>query len=487
MARAQPDGMMDGPPGDLVVDLDHTLIATDSLLEQLLALAFRKPLAALALLVGLTAGRARFKAALAAAQPLDAGGLPFREEFLDFLRLQKRKGRRLHLVTAADQTTAEAVAAHCKLFDTCEGSDGRANLKAARKAARLVERFPEGFSYAGDSQADLRVWAHAESIVIVGGTSAVTRRARRLGKLVEGEFPPTRVTAGLWRRALRLHQWAKNLLVFVPLMLSQKYLDPQAVLLSTLAFVALSLVASATYLINDLSDLAADRRHSTKRLRPLAAGHMRIEHASVAALLLLILGGVLAAVTSPALLAGLAAYAVVTLTYTFLLKRQALLDVVTLAALYALRIMIGAATIGAPQSFWLLTFSLLFFFSISLAKRYAEISNQLAAGGPEVLKGRGYRTLDGPVVLALGVAASVASVLIVVLYLMEEAFPSNIYARPNWLWAAPFLLTIWVARLWLIAGRGELDEDPVAYAIKDRFSWLLAAPFAAAFVLATVA
>lgn len=486
MARTKPVAVS-GPPGDLVVDLDHTLIATDSLLEQWVALAFRQPLAALMLLVGLTGGRARFKAALAAAQPVDPGGLPFREELLDFLRLQKRAGRRLHLVTAADQTIAQAVAAHCDLFDTCEGSDGKTNLKGVHKASRLIERFPQGFGYAGDARADLQVWARAESIVIVGAGSDVARQARKLGKLVEVEFPPARTTVGLWPRALRLHQWAKNLLVFIPLMLSQKYLEPQAVLLSVVAFVALGLVASATYLINDLSDLAVDRRHPTKQLRPLAAGHIRIEHACLSALLLLIFGCVLAGLTSPALLAGLGAYAVVTLSYTFHLKRQTLLDVATLAALYALRIMIGAATIGAAQSFWLLTFALLFFFSISLAKRYAEIFNQLAAAGPDDLKGRGYRTVDGPVVLGLGIATSVASVLIVVLYLMEEAFPSNIYAQPNWLWAAPFLLMIWVARLWLVAGRGELDEDPVAFAIKDRFSWLLAAPLALAFVLATLA
>lgn len=473
-------------PDVLVVDLDYTLVRTDTLLEQFVGLVFSNPLAALLLLASLVRGRAHFKAQLAALHPLDAAALPYHEPLLAFLRQQKAAGRSLHLVTAADHTTAEAVAKHCGLFDSAEGSDGARNLKGAYKAQRLVERFPDGFAYAGDSRADLKVWAHAQSMILAGAAPAVANRARKLGKAVEAEFERTVAGLQTWRRALRVHQWAKNLLVFVPLLLSQKYLEPRAIGLSILAFFALSLVAAATYLINDLSDLAADRRHATKQRRPLAAGDLRIEQALVAIPLLFLLGGGLAAAMSLSLLLGLLAYVALTLGYTFYLKRQALLDVVTLGVLYAVRLMIGAATIGAEQSVWLLTFSLFFFFSMSLAKRYAEIANLLSTGPEQDLKGRGYRTGDASTVLALGVSSSTASVLIVVLYLMEEAFPSNMYAHAYWLWAVPFVLTIWAARIWLIAGRGELDEDPVAFAIKDRFSWGLAVPLVIAFALATV-
>jgi 4-hydroxybenzoate polyprenyltransferase len=473
-------------PDALVVDLDHSLVRTDTLFEQFAGLVFRSPVTALLLLVSLIRGRARFKAQLAELHPLDASALPYHELLLAFLREQKAKGRTLHLVTASDRSTAEAVARHCGLFDTVEGSDGASNLKGARKAEHLVRRFPEGFAYAGDSRADLKVWNQAESIVLAGASPAVANRARKLGKMLEAEFEGAVAGLQTWRRALRVHQWAKNLLVFVPLLLSQKYLEPRAVGLSILAFVALSLVAAATYLINDLSDLAADRRHPTKRRRPLAAGDLRIEHALAAVPLLFLVGGGLAAAVSPSLLLGLLAYVVLTLGYTFYLKRQALLDVVTLGVLYALRLMIGAATIGVEHSVWLLTFSLFFFFSMSLAKRYAEIANLLSTGPDQDLKGRGYRTGDASTVLALGVSSSTASVLIVVLYLMEDAFPSNIYAQSYWLWTVPFVLTVWAARIWLIAGRGELDEDPVAFAIKDRFSLGLAAPLAAAFALATI-
>lgn len=472
----------------LIVDLDDTLVRTDTLVEQYFALLFRRPLAALMLLASLLGGRAAFKARLADLQPLDPAALPYNEAMLDFLGEEKRRGREIHLVTAAHQSTAAAVAAHCGVFDSAEGTANGRNLKGEHKAQRLAERFPGGFAYAGDSRADLKVWARASAIILAGADRSVERDARGLGKAVEAEFLQDSAGWRTWRRALRLHQWTKNILIFLPLLLSQRFLDPHAIALTLAAFVAMGLTASATYLINDLSDLGSDRKHATKRARPLASGELRIEHAMLAVPLLLAAAAGLAVATSPALLWGLALYAILTLSYTFYLKRQAILDVAALAALYAIRIFIGAAVIETPQSAWLLTFTLFFFFSMSTAKRYAEIHNLAAATtGTTRLPGRGYKTDDGPTVLALGAATSVASVLLVVVYLMEEAFPSNIYARPEWLWAAPLLLMIWVARLWLIAGRGELDEDPIAFALHDRFSWKLAAPLVLAFVLAVLA
>jgi len=252
------------------------------------------------------------------------------------------------------------------------------------------------------------------------------------------------------------------------------------------AFVAMSLVASATYLINDLSDLAADRRHATKRRRPFAAGDLAAPEGLLAIAVLLAMGFGIGLAASPFLLAGLAAYAALTLSYTFHLKRFALLDVATLGLLYTLRIVIGAVVIGAPPSIWLSTFSMFFFFSISLAKRYAEIFALSVRAPTSVITGRGYRADDGPAVLALGVGASTASVLIIVIYLTDEAFPSGVYHHPNWLWVAPFVLMLWVGRVWLLAGRGELDEDPVAFALRDRFSWALAAPLVLAFARAVI-
>ncbi len=469
----------------LVVDLDQTLVRTDTLAETFVAALFRQPLKCIAALPLLLKGRAAFKARLTQIQQIEAAGLPYRQELIDFLRAERDCGRSLHLVTAADQGLADAVALHVGLFDSIEGSDGKLNLKGRQKAARLRERFPDGFAYAGDCAADLPVWAAAASIILAGASPAVTRQARALGKPIEGAFENPRASLHIWRRALRLHQWAKNLLVFVPLILAHQYRNPSAVLHSLCAFVALSCVASATYLINDLSDLRSDRLHRTKKNRPLASGDLSIAQGLAAVAVLIALGAVIAAFQPPVLAAGLGAYGALTLAYTFRLKREALVDVVTLAGLYGLRVLLGAMVIGVGYSVWLMTFSIFFFFSMSLAKRYAEIVGFVSAGETGVLHGRGYRTSDGPTVLALGVAASMASVLLVVLYLTEEAFPSGLYHHPNRLWIAPIVLMVWTARIWLIAGRGELNEDPVAFAIKDRFSWLLAAPLAVGFLLAT--
>lgn len=290
----------------------------------------------------------------------------------------------------------------------------------------------------------------------------------------------------VWRRALRLHQWAKNVLVFVPLLLAHRYPDLSEDLLALTAFVAMGLVASATYLVNDLSDLASDRRHAKKRRRPLASGDLAIAEGVLAIGALLGAGFGLALATSSLLAAGLAAYVALTLLYTVRLKRVALLDVAALGLLYTLRIVIGAVVIHAPLSTWLATFSMFFFFSISLAKRYAEIFALPARSSPAPIAGRGYRADDGPAVLALGVASSTASVLIIVIYLTDEAFPSGVYHHPNWLWAAPFMLMLWVGRVWLLAGRGELNEDPVAFALRDGFSWGLAAPLLFAFARAVI-
>jgi len=470
----------------LIVDLDFTLLRTDSLWEQFTALFFRRPWDALCALATLGRGRAQFKARIVELVDLDPAALPYRQELVDYLKAQKAQGRRVHLATAADRRTAEAVAAHVGLFDTVEASDGAHNLKGQGKAERLAERFPSGFVYAGDHAADLKVWAGAEAIVLAGASPSVARRARALGKPIEAEFKGPRAGLKVWRKALRLHQWAKNILVFVPLLLAHRYRDLHADAMVAAAFVAMGLVASATYVINDLADLAADRRHAAKRRRPFAAGDLSIAQGAGAVACLFAAGFGLAAALSPALLLGLAAYTVLTLSYTFRLKRLALIDVATLGLLYTTRIVIGGLVAQVPLSVWLLTFSMFFFFSISLAKRYAEIFAMAAKARVGAIAGRGYRADDGPAVLALGVGATVASVLIVVIYLTDEAFPSKIYHHPNWLWAAPFLLMLWSSRVWLLAGRGEMDEDPVAFALRDRFSWALAVPLLLAFARAVI-
>ncbi|SMF22046.1 UbiA prenyltransferase family protein [Tistlia consotensis] len=281
---------------------------------------------------------------------------------------------------------------------------------------------------------------------------------------------PSPATPSTWRRALRLHQWAKNLLVFAPLALAGS-VSTFADLLDALAgFLALGLAASAVYLINDLRDLADDRAHPTKRHRPLAAGEISDRSALVAALLLLLLAAAIAAVLPSLFGEALAAYLATTLAYSFLLKRCPPFDVFLLGILYALRILAGMAFVPVPVSPWFLGFALLFFLSLALAKRYAETAHALDTGDTLRLH-RGYRPADLPFILALGVSSGSAAMLVFMVYLILERSPATVYASPEMLWLVFPLLAAWHARIWLLTGRGEMHEDPVAFALRDPLSW----------------
>lgn len=272
-----------------------------------------------------------------------------------------------------------------------------------------------------------------------------------------------------WLRALRLHQWAKNLLVFVPLLLSGGFLTADSLPRVALGFLLMGACVSGTYILNDISDIEADRAHATKRNRPFASGALGPMAGRAAAIPLVLISVGLAAILSPAFGGLLALYAVVTISYSIFLKRLAILDVGILASLYALRLVIGAELAGVMLSQWLAVFALTFFLSLSLAKRHTEIVNAERAGGGQIA-GRGYRTQDAGLVLALGISSAMAALLVMVLFLVFQAFQQPNYVHPQFLWAAPFLTFFWVSRIWLFASRGELDDDPVAFALSDRVS-----------------
>lgn len=473
------------PPNDsarlpLVVDMDGTLIATDVLAEGIVAGMFSKPVSTLLALPWLLGGRARFKRRIAEIDAADIDAAPLRADLVEWLREQKGAGRAIHLVSAADEGIATRVADRVGVFDSVQGSRDGLNLKSRRKASALMRRFPDGYVYAGDSRADIAVWKQAAGIVTVGVSAGVARRVARMPAPVERAFSTPKPGPGAWRRALRLHQWAKNLLVFVPLMLSGAFRDPASILISAFAFLLLSIAASGTYLLNDLADLGADRRHRSKHKRPLAAGLIPVHTGAIVALSLIIGALTIAHLAVPALAVPLAVYLLVTCSYSLRYKRVPFLDVFLLAGLYTLRLIIGGIVIGQAGSAWLLSFAMVFFFSMSIAKRHAEIIS--APAGP--ILGRGYHASDAPLTLAFGVASTIGSVLIMIIYLMEEAFPSGLYIAPEWLWMAPTLVALWTMRIWLIAHRGELDDDPVAFAVRDRLSLGMGAVLAAAFALA---
>lgn len=473
---------MQKPP--LVVDLDGTLLVTDTLHEQYLALGMRKPDEALRLIaILLRHGRAAMKARLSTHDALDVESLPWRSDLLDWLRAQAAAGRELHLVSAADEGTVRRVAEHLKLFSSHAGSDGETNLKAERKAALLAERFPEGFSYAGDSAADLAVWRRAQSIVLAGASAQTARRAEALNRPIEARFENERFKFGRIAKQMRLHQWSKNILVFIPLLLAHRFHDGPAWLATVFAFLGLSIAASATYIVNDLADLTADRRHDSKKFRPLAAGNLSVALAATFVPLMLLAGLALALAANVLTLIAVLIYLAITVSYSVYLKRIPLLDTGTLGILFTMRILIGCAAAAIPPSPWMLAFSVTLFFSLSIAKRQTEIMKAVRANAPRQIIGRGYELDDAPLTLVYGISTGVASLVILMLY-TTNGVARDLYHEPNWLWAIPLLLLFWQLRIWLLAHRGQLNDDPIVFALKDKWSLLIALGCAMSFYLA---
>lgn len=456
----------DMPP--LVVDLDGTLTPTDTLVESLLQLLKQNPLVLFVLPMWLLRGRAYFKARVAGATTLSASALPYRTELVEYLSEQKADGRRLVLATAAHASIADAVAEHLGLFDQVIGSTATCNLKGERKLAAVREQVGDAFVYAGDSKADLPIWRAARAAILVGVS---TRMAVSVKQAVptEKEFFVAKPSLKIWMKALRVHQWLKNLLVFVPVLTAFSFSEI-AIFKLLLAFLSFSFAASATYVVNDLLDLESDRIHARKRTRPFAACRIGIIDGMAAALMLLITAFVSAAWVSPGFSLVLLTYMIVTTTYTWRLKEYVLIDVLTLAVLYTLRIIAGAFAIGVSMSPWLLAFSVFMFLSLALVKRCSELVS-LRAADIEAAKGRDYRTSDLVILWPLGVGTAVSSVVIFGLFISASVTRER-YATPEALWIVALGLIYWMTRLWIKTARGEMHDDPIVYALKNSGSRL---------------
>ena len=469
----------------LAVDLDGTLLRVDSLIEMFVVNLLRQPWTTILALLALLKGRAAFKKRMAEINLVNVTLLPVHKELMAYLHEQKAKGRELFLVTAADHDIATTIAHQLGIFSGATGLiDGR-NLKGQSKLALLQQRFPEGFAYAGDSPADIPIWRAARSVILVGIDDATRRAVADLDDRIERDFRAARAGQHRWLGALRIHQWTKNLLLFMPLFLAHKYGDAGAVTNCLLAFPCLGLVASGTYLINDLSDLDSDRAHPTKRNRAIASGAIGAGSALTAAVACLAAGLLGAVSISAEFLLTMLIYFAVTLSYSLAIKRVAMLDVVVLGGLYTLRVLMGTVVINVGVSPWLLMFSLFFFLGFSLAKRYVEIVGEGARGGDGFVPGRGYKFSDGPLLLAFGIATSLVAILILTLYIANDAFPTGAYRQPQWLWLTAPIVLLWTMRVWLLCFRGEMHDDPVAFAVKDRASWFLGLLLLLSFIAAT--
>ncbi|MGH6951364.1 MAG: UbiA family prenyltransferase [Vitreimonas sp.] len=463
----------------LAVDLDGTLIRCDLFFEAILRLAFASPWRIPLLLGWLLRGRAYAKQRLAESRQLDAALLPYDERVLDWLRQEDGRGRTLVLATASDRRAAQIVADHVGVFDLVFASDGATNLKAARKAERLAQAFPDGFVYAGNEGADMAVWGRAARAVVANASPAIERAAERSFE-IEKTFAREGGGASALLQAMRPQHWLKNLLVFAPMLAGQGWDEPVAWAGALLAFAALSLVASGVYLVNDAADIDADRRHPRKRARPFASGALSPAWGLGAAGVLVGLGLVLADLAGVLPLTIL--YLAATTAYTFWLKRLVLIDVFVLAGLYAIRVVIGGVAAGFPASDWLLAFSGFLFLSLALVKRAAETRDlALRAGG--AVEGRGYLSSDTGALTMMGVSAGFVAALVLALYLQDDVVAAN-YRRPLMLWVLPGACVLWICRLWLKVARGNMDDDPILAAVRDPWSWVIAGVAALCFLAA---
>jgi len=468
----------------LCVDLDGTLVKSDTLVDSALALARQRPAALVNLPGWLIEGKAALKKHLTAAVTLDVAHLPYNRELMQFLEQEHATGRPIYLATAADKALADRVAAHLDLFTGVLASDGDLNLAGKNKLAAFQNRFGDNFCYIGNASPDVPLLTHCLAPMVANPTGGLRSKLRRAKIAPVRTFTDKASTLKAWLKAIRLHQWAKNILIFLPLLLAHN-LKAGLIAGTLVAFVSFGLCASGTYIVNDLLDIEADRKHIKKRRRPFASGDLPATRGVFVVVLFLALAFALAALL-PRVIAAvdprealhspysfvmwLAIYGVTTSSYSFSLKRMVLVDVIVLSGLYTIRIIAGAAATGITISPWLAAFSIFFFLSLAFVKRFAELEG-LRLRGAAPANGRGYLITDIEQLRSFGSASGYVSVFVLTQYI--SGLNNQLYLHTARLWLLLPVLLLWISRLWLLASRGELDEDPVVYAITDKRSLLL--------------
>lgn len=435
----------------LVVDVDGALIRSDMLVEMVFGFIGRFPFAAYKIPLWLWRGKAVLRQHLAQSIDIDAATLPYDARVLRRLLEARDEGRPVYLVSAGDERLLGAVADHVGGVTGWFAADA-ADRPANGKAARLADAFGEGgFDYIGNDRIDCAAASHDATA------------------MADEDLPRTSRRPLL--RLLRPHQWAKNALVGVALLAAHRF-TPAAALQVLLAAVAFSACASAAYIVNDLVDIQADRGHPSKRMRPFASGDASFTAAATLIVLCLLLAFAVAALISVEFLGVLALYLALTTAYSLLLKRKLLIDVVTLAVLYTIRVVAGAVAIKVPMSEWLLMFCMFIFLSLALIKRYSELAVRFDVGLPDPVN-RGYKIDDLSVVFSLAAAAGYCAVVVLTLYLSSDTVRA-LYARPSLLWLACPLFIYWISRILMLSHRRVLHDDPIVFAMKDRVTWATA-------------
>jgi 4-hydroxybenzoate polyprenyltransferase/phosphoserine phosphatase len=481
-ASAQELGPEESRP-PLCVDLDGTLVKSDTLMDSLMVLARTQPLALLRMPLWMTGGRARVKAEVGERVVLDVRHLPYNRALVEYLEAERGDGRKLYLATGADRVLASRIADHLGIFDGVLASDGKTNRTGTSKLDGLRQMFgDQHYDYVGNAGPDVPLLERAHAAMLANPTPGLRSRLRARKVAVRREFEDRAAGSRAVLKAIRLHQWAKNILIFLPLLLAHS-LRLDLLARAAAAFVSFSLCASATYIFNDLLDIEADRRHPRKRLRPFAAGDLPITAGvGIGAAFLAIAVATAALLLPGAFLIWLLVYLVTTLSYSLYLKRVVLADVILLSGLYTVRMLAGAAATNVPISQWLGAFSLFLFLSLAMVKRFSELQNTRARG-QTLANGRGYLLGDIEQMRSFGTASAYAAVVVFSFYIGGHDVTA-LYRHPVRLWLITPLMILWLSRVWLLASRGELDEDPVIFAVTDRISLLIGAAVAAIAALA---
>jgi 4-hydroxybenzoate polyprenyltransferase len=455
----------------LCVDLDGTLVKSDTLVDSLMVLAHRHPAAFLRTPFWAVKGKAHLKSQVTSMVTLDAAHLPYNRPLLDYLKEEHATGRKLYLTTGADRVLARSIAAHLGIFEDVMASDGAVNLTGTQKLKQLEQRFAvDGFDYIGNALPDLPLLQGARQAMLANPDFRLHSALKSRKIAVSRKFlDRSRLPVAL-SKALRVHQWAKNLLVFLPLLLAHSF-SAARLLIAVAAFLCFSLTASATYILNDLLDLEHDRVHLNKRRRAFAAGDLSVAAGLAISLSFVVVALITAAYLPRTFLAYLLLYFVTTVAYSLVLKRIVLVDVVILSSLYTVRMLAGAAATRTPISPWLAAFSVFLFLSLAMVKRFSELRN-LHTRGLNPTNARGYILSDIEQLRSFGTSSAYASIVIFALYISGHDVVA-LYHHPNRMWLITPLMILWLSRVWLLASRGVLDEDPVVFALTDRMSLLL--------------
>lgn len=461
----------------LCVDLDGTLVRTDTLIESFFLLIKKNPFYVLMCVLWLLRGKAALKSEIAKRITMNAASLPYNECLLTMLHDEHNNGRDLWLCTAANEKIAQSVSDHLGIFSKVIASNDTKNVSSSVKADEILSH-TDSFDYAGNSSDDIKVWDKATGAIVV---DLPKKLLSRISIPILNIIDSDKNIIKAWFKEIRIHQWAKNLLIFIPLLAAHEISKSALLFDSMLAFLAFGFCASSVYLLNDLVDLEADREHKTKRNRPLASGIIPLVHGIIAAIIFFIIAISITLLLPWQFVISLSAYYIITLAYSFSLKSKVVVDVATLAVLYSMRLVAGAAATGIMLSNWLISFSMFIFFSLAIVKRVVELKATESVGK---IKGRGYYPTDMPLLLASGISAGYISILVFVLYIDSSSSLQN-YSNPGILYLIAPILFIWLTRVWLLTWRSEMHDDPVAFAIKDRASQLMGITMVVLMILAT--